>query len=234
MDVAVSHALLEQASREGVAAVRLWRPARAALSLGRLDLRSPNAVRLSELAQRYEATPVRRLAGGRAAGLDAGCLCLGWAQPQAAMAQSSARYRLLTGVISDALAKLGVASSVGESAGEWCPGAWSLKGANGKLAGLAQRVISGAAWCEALIVVERQADSMLLGRYVHEVLSIPWHTQAQGELAALLRRECDPHAALRDALVGSLGRIWPDLDDRPLPTRIGERALTLAAEHRWP
>lgn len=234
VDVAVSHALLERAGRDGVGAVRLWRPRRAALSLGRLDVRGPNAERLAELARRHEATPVRRLAGGRAAVVDAGCLCLGWAQPQAVMAQSSARYRLLAGVIGDALVRVGVVSSIGESTGEWCPGTWSLQGPDGKLAGLAQRVIGGAAWCEALIVVERSANSSLLGRHVHEALSIPWRAEAQGQLATSLRGEGDPYAALGDALIGSLGRTWPGLDDRPLPTEVGERALTLAAGHRWP
>lgn len=64
-------------------------------------------------------TVVRRLAGGRAATLDAGCLCLGCAQPQARLEQSSVRYQLLADTIIAALGDLGIDGWVGEAPGEW-------------------------------------------------------------------------------------------------------------------
>jgi octanoyl-[GcvH]:protein N-octanoyltransferase len=230
LDVGVSHALLEQA-RE---AVRVWRPASTALSLGRLDVRSPRAAELAPLARAAGGTPVRRLAGGRAAIVDPGCLCVGWVQPEPVLAESQLRYRVLARAIVGALADVGVAARLGEVAGEWCPGAMSVQGPNGKLAGLAQRVVSGAAWCEALIVIERAPALHLLGERVHALLGIPWRSDAQGELAALLGAGRDAHAELRDALVLALRRQWPALDERLLPTAVRGRAAELAAEHRWP
>jgi octanoyl-[GcvH]:protein N-octanoyltransferase len=232
LDVAVSHALLQQAARDGAESLRLWRPLRPALSVGRLDLREQRAPQVLALARAAGVTPVKRLAGGRAATLHAGCLCLGWAQPHLVLAQSSSRYELIAAAIVHALAELGIRGSLAESPGEWCPGAWSVQGPAGKLAGLAQRVIAGGAWCEVLIVVERDARLTALAREVHATLGLPWREEAQGELAALLPGRPDRHAALADALVVALGRTWPAIARKPLPDAVRDRALELVAEHR--
>ncbi|MGH2833879.1 MAG: lipoyl protein ligase domain-containing protein [Solirubrobacteraceae bacterium] len=234
LDVGVAHALLERAAQTGAGSLMLWHPLRPALSLGRLDIRDRRSPQLTALARDAGATVVRRLAGGRAATLDAGCLCLGWAQPHARLEQSSARYQLLADTIIGALGDLGIYGSVGEAPGEWCPGAWSVQGPHGKLAGLAQRQIAGAAWCEALIVIERPPMLALLSRRVHELLNIPWRETAHGELAALLPGQPDLHARLSDALVRALHRQWPALERRTLPVTVGDRALRLSANHRWP
>jgi lipoate-protein ligase A len=234
LDVGVSHALLERAAEAGAGSLRLWHPLLPALSLGRLDIRDRRSIELATLAREAGATVVRRLAGGRAATLDAGCLCLGWAQPQARLERSSARYRLTADMIIGALRDLGIEGSLGEAPGEWCPGAWSVQGPGGKLAGLAQRQIGGSAWCEALIVVERPPALQLLSQRVHELLDIPWREDAQGELARVLPGEPDLHARLSDAIVRALRREWPALEERALPVVVHDRALRLSADHRWP
>lgn len=234
LDVGVARALLERAAQTGAGALMLWHPLAPALSLGRLDIRDPRSPQLTTLARDACVTVVRRLAGGRAATLDAGCLCLGWAQPHARLEQSSARYQLLADTIISALGDLGIDGSVGEAPGEWCPGAWSVQGPNGKLAGLAQRQIAGAAWCEALIVIERPPTLAMLSRQVHELLDIPWRETAHGQLAALLSGQPDLHVRLNDALLRALHRRWPLLARRSLPVTVGDRALQLSAEHRWP
>jgi lipoate-protein ligase A len=251
LDVAISHALLERAARDGSESLRAWRPLRPALSVGRLDLRDRRAPELLALARAAGVTAVRRLAGGRAAMVDPGCLCLGWAQPHPTLAQSSSRYELIATAIVEALAELGVAASLAESPGEWCPGAWSVRGPAGKLAGLAQRVVAGAAWCEALIVIERDARLTSLARQVHAALGLQWRDEAQGELAALLAapagvEDADVdgggveggsvqgrvHAGLAEALVAALGRNWPAIKREPLPPAVHARAVELASEHR--
>ncbi len=230
LDVAVSHALLEWAARGGQESVRLWRPQQRALSLGRLDTRDPRAEEVAALARAAGATPVRRLAGGRAATLDSGCLCLGWAQPDPVLEQSAARYRVVAELIIEALQALAVEAELGEVAGEWCPGAWSVRGPSGKLAGLAQRVVRGGAWCEALIVIERPPELRALSQRVHATLGIAWREGAQGQLSALLP---DAHARLRDALIAAAARRWPDLRERELSPELLDRARELAPEHRW-
>lgn len=234
LDVGVAHALLERAAQTGVGALMLWHPLRPALSLGRLDIRDRRSPQLVALARDAGVSVVRRLAGGRAATLDGGCLCLGWAQPHARLQQSSARYQLLADAIITALGDLGIDGSLGEAPGEWCPGAWSVQGPNGKLAGLAQRQIAGAAWCEALIVIERPPTLMLLSRRVHELLDIPWRETAHGELAAALPSQPDLHARLSAALVRALRRQWPALERRILPVTVTDRARQRSANYRWP
>jgi octanoyl-[GcvH]:protein N-octanoyltransferase len=234
LDVAISHALLAHAAQDGVGSLRIWRPVRGALSLGRLDVRGPSLRALSVLARSAGLEPVARLAGGRAAALDPGCLCLGLAEPTAGLQDPAGRYRFVAGAVIDALRALGVASELGEAPGEWCPGAWSVQGPAGKLAGLAQRVISGGAWCEALVVIERSPALRALTERIHELSAIPWRADAQGELGALLDGHRDVHAALQAALTQQFDRHWPGLRVAPLPAGARERALLLRAEHQLP
>jgi len=231
--VAVSHALLNRSTKDGRGSLRLWRPLSAALSLGRLDVRHPHLPEVLALARAAGVAPVRRLAGGHAATLDSGSLCLGWAQPHPRLEESGARYELIAEAIVEALAELGVQSSLGESAGEWCPGAWSVQGRSGKLAGLAQRVVSGGAWCEALIVIDAAADLRDLARRVHEVLDLEWSDAAQGELAELVPGAPDLHEALAGRLTGALSRRLGPVERRPLPRDAHDDARALAAEHRF-
>ncbi len=230
VDVAISHALLEQAANGGRESVRLWRPQQPALSLGRLDARDPRTEQVAALARAAGVTPVRRLAGGRAAALDSGCLCVGWAQAEPVLEQSSARYRELADLIVAALRELGVPAQLGELPGEWCPGAWSVQGPSGKLAGLAQRVIRGGAWTEALIVIDSSPQLRALGERVHETLGIAWREEAQGELSALLE---DAQIRTHDALATVLHRRWPAIREATPSEPLLARARALAGEHRW-
>jgi octanoyl-[GcvH]:protein N-octanoyltransferase len=229
----VSHALLNRCADTGLASLRLWRPPTPALSLGRLDVRHPRLSEVLALARVAGVAPVRRLAGGHAATFDSGSLCLGWAQPRPRLEESSARYELIAEAIVEALAALGVESSLGESAGEWCPGAWSVQGRSGKLAGLAQRVVSGGAWCEALIVIRAAPELRVLARHVHEVLGLEWSESAQGELAELLPGAPDLHTALADALTAALTQRLGPLERQPLPRDVHDDARALASEHRF-
>ncbi len=231
--MAVSHALLNRSAEDELGSLRLWRPLSPALSVGRLDARHPRLPEVLALARAAGVSPVRRLAGGHAATLDSGSLCLGWAQPHPRLEESGARYELIAEAIAAALGALGVESSLGESAGEWCPGAWSVQGPSGKLAGLAQRVVSGAAWCEALIVIEAAPELGALARQVHQVLGLEWSDSAQGELAELLPGMPDLHAALTDSLLWALTERLGPVERRPLPAAVHDDAVALAREHRF-
>ncbi|HET7050150.1 MAG TPA: hypothetical protein VFI54_17935 [Solirubrobacteraceae bacterium] len=232
LDVAVSHALLNRSAQNGLGSLRLWRPLSPALSVGRLDVRHPRLPEVLALARAAGVAPVRRLAGGHAATVDSGCLCLGWAQPHPRLEESGARYELIAQAIAEALGALGVASSLGESPGEWCPGAWSVQGPSGKLAGLAQRVVSGGAWCEALIVIQPAPELRALARQVHQVLGLEWSDSAQGELAELLPGTPDLHAALTDSVITTLTKRLGPVERRPLPADSRDAAVALADEHR--
>jgi octanoyl-[GcvH]:protein N-octanoyltransferase len=231
--VAVSHAVLNRTAQDGLASLRLWRPLGPVLSVGRLDVRHPRLPEVLALARAAGVAPVRRLAGGHAATLDSGSLCLGWAQPHPRLEESGVRYELIAQAIAEALGALGVAGSLGESPGEWCPGAWSVQGPSGKLAGLAQRVVSGGAWCEALIVIEAAPELRALARQVHQILGLEWSDSAQGELAELLPGTPDLHAALTDSLMTALAERLGRVERRPVPADVRDAAVALAVEHRF-
>ncbi|MGZ4248167.1 MAG: lipoyl protein ligase domain-containing protein [Solirubrobacteraceae bacterium] len=233
LDVAVSHALLNRAARKGFGSLRLWRPLSPALSVGRLDVRHPRLDEVLALARAAAVTPVRRLAGGHAATLDSGCLCLGWAQAHPRLEESSARYELIAGALVEALGALDVQSSLGESPGEWCPGAWSVQGPSGKLAGLAQRVVSGGAWCEALIVIRAAPELRALARQAHRVLDLEWGESAQGELAELVPAAPDLHMALSGALTQALARRLGPIKRHRLPADVHADARALVGGHRF-
>jgi octanoyl-[GcvH]:protein N-octanoyltransferase len=202
LDVAISHALLRGAAEEGVEAGRVWTPP-PALSFGRLDLLLEGADRGIAAAREVGLHPVRRLAGGRAASIGPGAVCLGWACPSPEMAGMQARYEWLSAVIVSALSALGVRTRVGELPGEWCPGAWSLLAGAAKVGGLAQRVIRGGAWVEAVIVVRDTARLAAALDRVQQALGVAWDPATFAGLEET-NAEITP-ARVREALIGAVG-----------------------------
>lgn len=94
------------------------------------------------------------------------------------------RYRLVSGVVRDALASLGVDARVGEVAGEYCPGAWSVNaGGRRKLMGVGQRLIPGAAHTGGVIVVDDAGEIRRVLRAVYAELDIKWNPEATGAAA---------------------------------------------------
>lgn len=222
LDVAISHALLEQATR-GTEALRVWTPP-PAVSFGRLDLLSPGHEAAIAAAWAAGLTPVRRLAGGRAAAIGAGTVCVGWAQPSPEIAGMQERYETLAGVVVGALARAGVPARVGELSGEWCPGSWSVIVGDAKAGGLAQRVVRGGAWAEAVIVVAGAGALAGALDQVHQALGLPWDPATLSDLPGISADQ------VRDALIAELEGRRP-LIRSALPPGVLGRAAELRADH---
>lgn len=222
LDVAVSHALLEQATR-GRQALRVWTPP-PAVSFGRLDLLSPHRQAAIEAARARGLEPVRRLAGGRAAAIGPGTVCLGWGSPSAEMTGMQDRYEWLAAVVVAALERLGVPARIGELAGEWCPGSWSVISGGAKLGGLAQRVVRGGAWAEAVVVVSG-ADALARGlNPVQRALGVSWAPATLSDLPGVAPGQ------VRGALLAELAA-REEVAVAPLPPAVLRRASELRAEH---
>ena len=223
-------------ARDGAGSLRLWRPRRPAISIGRLDLRDPRAPEVLELARAAGVPAVKRLAGGRAATLRrrvpvprlGAAATRGWRSPAAATScwprRSSRRSTAL-----------GVGASLAEALGEWCPGAWSVQGSSGKLAGLAQRVISGGAWCEALIVIDRDPALTSLARQVHAALGSAVERRRAGRAG---RAGCPTPRICTRACARRSWRRWSDGSASAAARAAAappsaSRARSLAGEHRW-
>ena len=220
LDVALSHALL----RAGTEAVRLWTPP-PALSFGRLDLLSPGAERAISGARKAGLTPVRRLAGGRAAAIGPWTVCVGAAYPgPQAPELTQRRYESFSAVLLAALRSLGVDARVGELDGEWCPGSWSVLAGSSKVAGLAQRVIRVGAWVEAVLVVDVPQAARKALDEVQRELGVPWNPATFAGLRGVSSGQLI--AALRESVASH----W-ELDEAELAPELWHLARSLRGEH---
>jgi octanoyl-[GcvH]:protein N-octanoyltransferase len=227
LDVAISHALLNDAARAGIEALRVWVPP-AAVSFGRLDLLRPDIDAAIVAARAQGLEPVRRLAGGRAAAIGAGTVCVGWASPSPEMARMQERYETLAGVVVAALERLGVPSRIGELDGEWCPGSWSVLVGSGKVGGLAQRVIKGGAWAEAVIVVSGTHTLGPALDRVQRALGVSWRPETLAQVS-----DASPAVTperMREALIDVLPTRRP-VRSAELTGAVWARARELREQH---
>jgi octanoyl-[GcvH]:protein N-octanoyltransferase len=174
---AVSEAIMRRvAAGELPATLRLHRPARE-VAFSKQDAAAGGFDAAVRAARDAGFEPVVRLAGGRAAAFHEGTLAIAWSRPEARpVAGTRSRFEELAAIVVEALQGLGVDARIGEVAGEYCPGAWSVN-ARGevKLAGIGQRLIAGAAHLGCVLVV---SDSALLRSAlepVYSALGLDWN-----------------------------------------------------------
>jgi len=227
LDVAVSHALMRSAADAGQETLRVWTPP-PAVSFGRLDLLSPRHELAIAAARAAGLTPVRRLAGGRAAAVGPGTVCFGWASPSGGMIDMQQRYELMAELLVGALAHIGAEARVGELESEWCPGAWSVLVDDTKVGGLAQRVVRGGAWAEAVLIVSGSEPLVLALDQVQHALDVAW---SPGTMAGLSDTDSETSAArVTEALLWTLRSRW-DWEPMLLSPELWLEAQSLREEH---
>jgi lipoate-protein ligase A len=219
LDTAVSRAILERvAAGELAETMRLARPG-AMVAFGKQDVKAdgyPAAVAAAR-SQGFEA--VRRLAGGRAAVFHEGTIAFAHAVADPMPSRRTHdRFREVAEMMARALRGLGVDARVGEIAGEYCPGEYSVNaGGRVKLAGIGQRIIKGGAHIGAVLVVsggDRVRDVLVP---VYEALGLEWDPSTVG--------------AVEDEVPG-IG--WDDVADailaevRTVPAELDSATLDLA------
>jgi lipoate-protein ligase A len=182
-DSAVSRALmLRVAAGEVPETLRVSRPGPAVV-FGKRDVVSERydvAVAAAH-AGGYEA--VERLGGGRAAAFHDGTLHFGHALRSDDPRAVTRRFEETAGLVVEALERLGIDARVGEVAGEYCAGEYSVNARGvSKLAGLGQRVIKDGAYVGGVLVV---SDANLIRdvlRPVYEALNIDWVPERTGSV----------------------------------------------------
>jgi octanoyl-[GcvH]:protein N-octanoyltransferase len=185
LDVAMAHALLDLvASGRRPPAIRCYGP-RATVAFGRRDRfldRFPDAV---AAARRHEFAPVIRGAGGRAAAYHPGCLIFDEVMPAGeSTAGIRERFSADAGRQAAALRGLGVDARVGEVAGEYCPGEFSVN-ARGrvKLIGAAERIVRGSWLHSSVVVVESARPIRDVLTDVYSALGLDWDPETTGAVA---------------------------------------------------
>ena len=184
LDTAISRAILERvAAGELPETMRLARPG-AMVAFGKQDVKAAGypAAAAAARAQGFEA--VRRLAGGRAAVFHEGTVAFAHAVADPMPSRRTHdRFREVAETMARALRELGVDARVGEIAGEYCPGEYSVNaGGRVKLAGIGQRIIKGGAHIGAVLVVsgaDRVRDVLVP---VYEALGLEWDPATVGSV----------------------------------------------------
>lgn len=222
LDTAISRVLLERVDRgELPATLRLSRPPRV-LAFSSRDARTPGFDAAVAAAEAVGFTPILRLAGGRPAVFTESTLAFAWSVPaEEPMTGIAERFRTLSGCLTDAFTALGIDARVGEVAGEYCPGEYSVNVAGRtKVAGVGQRLLRRAAHTGGVVVV---ADAALINRAltpVYAAMGLPLDPTATGELAAHAELDLE---SVRTAIVTAVAARF-----EVEPWSLDERTLDLA------
>lgn len=191
--------LVARVAADGEAALRLWTPHRQ-VAFGRRDRQSAGYDRARRAAREQGYAVLERAVGGRAVAYTGATAAFALAEPVAGRGGIDARYDRVTAAVRRALETVGVDASEGEPPDSFCPGTHSLR-ADGKLAGLAQRVRQDAALTAGVVVVRDHGAIADVLEPVYDALGVPFDPDTVGSVASA---GGDTDAVL-DALAAELG-----------------------------
>lgn len=229
LDTAISRVLLERVDRgELPATLRLSRPARIVAFSSR-DARAPGYAAAVAATTANGFTPVVRLAGGRAAVFTEATIAFSWSVPTDHPSSGiTERFETLSACLAEAFTGLGVDARVGEVAGEYCPGAYSVNaGGHRKVAGVGQRLLRSAAHTGGVVVVDRAELINAVLVPVYAAMDVPFDPAATGAL----RAEADvTFEQVRWAIAEAFARRF-DVVEWRLDDRTVELATASAPDH---
>ena len=167
-----------------VTACVLYSPCQALL-FSSLDAKRPGYARALELAEAGGFPPVIRLAGGRAAMFLEESIAFAWATRETdAHLHIRSRFEALADWIVRSLRRLGLDARVGEIAGEYCPGEFSVNLAGRvKVMGVGQRVIRGGAHIGGVLTVGQTGILRETLSSVYEALGLEFQAKTAGGVA---------------------------------------------------
>ena len=184
LDTAVSRVLLRKVSDGSEPeTLRLYRPG-AIVAFGPQDTKAPGYRKAVTAARSGGFEAVERLGGGRAAVFHEQTIAFAWTIPDPSPhAGVLRRFEELADIMASALVDLGIDAHVGEVAGEYCPGRYSVNARRRKkLVGVGQRFTSRATHVGGVVVVgeSRRIRDILLP--VYDALQIDWDPTTVGSI----------------------------------------------------
>jgi lipoate-protein ligase A len=230
MDIAVSHAVLSEVAAGNLGpTLRLHIPA-PVVAFGRADRVTPGYQAAIRAARAHGFGAVERLAGGRAAVFHESTIAFSLAVPdEEPRASIRPRFEMISNLMVEAFESLGVDARVGELAGEYCPGQWSVNaGGLVKVMGVGQRLVRGAAHVGGVVVVdegERIRDVLIP---VYRALRIDWDPRTAGSLSD---RAPGLSNQMVVAAIEERFRATHDMEERDLPDGVVAKAFTLIDDH---
>lgn len=204
LDTGVSEALLRRVGEGSLPETfRVSTPGNV-VAFGKRDRITPGFDQATQLARRHGFASVIRLPGGRAAVFHDQVISFSWTIPDADPIRGiRGRFARTAALVVDALASVGVAASVGEIKGEYCPGEFSVNHAGSiKLAGIGQRLTRSASHVGGVLVVGGAGRIREVLVPVYGALDINWDPSTVGALNDVT--PCIEVSAVADALLGAL------------------------------
>ncbi|HWT93315.1 MAG TPA: hypothetical protein VN238_09985 [Solirubrobacteraceae bacterium] len=235
LDMAATHALLRAVGTgEHGPSARVFVPG-PTMAFGRLDALRPGFTQATQAARDHGFTPVLRLGGGHAAAYDSGSVIVELVVPTERIAEGiEERFRAGTQLVADALEAAGVPTpTIGELPGEYCPGTWSVhaRGTRIKLAGTAQRSISGASSLSAVVVAEHGPTIRAALTDVYAALDLEWDPRTAGAANDVAPGVTTAHVV--QATIAEIATRWPgETTHGTLTPATLADARTLAGRHR--
>jgi len=196
-DHARTASTIERAELSGEPALRVWTPHRQ-VAFGRRDVRADGYDRARTAASQQGFRPVERRVGGRAVAYTGSTVAFVRAIPEVDRTAIQSRYETATRRLRRALDRVGVEAVEGEPEGAFCPGSHSLS-ADGKVAGLGQRVRHDLAVVAGVVVVRDHAAIAGVLDPVYEALSVPFDPASVGSVARA-GGDSDPDAVVAAVL----------------------------------
>jgi len=232
LDIAISHALLaDVAAGRRPPALRLFRPG-PTVAFGRLDALLPGFGSACAAARDFGFTPVLRSVGGHAAVFDGGCVVVEHlTHEDDATSGLHARFERQARRVRAALASLGADARIGQLAGEYCAGEYSVNvGGRIKVVGIAQRMVRHGALTSAIVLVAGGPELRAAIAAVYAELEIPVDPATAGALD-----EAVPGVTV-EAVAERIRGAYADqkLEPREIDAALIAEASTLTARHRAP
>ena len=171
--------LFEHTRKTGEPGVRAWTPHRQ-VAFGRRDARAEGYEKANHAAEERDFPVVEREVGGRAVAYTGSTVAFARAEP-AEGREIRNRYARATADLTDAFDRLGVNAREGEPPDSFCPGSHSLQ-AEGKVAGLAQRVTGDAALVAGIVITRDRAELAAVLEPVYTHLDVPFDPDSVGSV----------------------------------------------------
>jgi octanoyl-[GcvH]:protein N-octanoyltransferase len=186
LDTAVSRALMFRvAAGELPETLRIARPG-TTVAFAKRDAVAPGYQAAVRAAREHGFEATLRLAGGRAAIFHHGTMEIGHAVPDdEPRAGIHERFERTAERLAQTLASVGVDARVGEVAGEYCPGRYSVNARGAaKLAGIGQRVVGGGSHTGVVLVIEGEDRINSVLEPVYAALGLDWEPAVTGSVRA--------------------------------------------------
>jgi octanoyl-[GcvH]:protein N-octanoyltransferase len=206
-DRAATREFLERTVKSDERGVRVWIPYRH-VAFGRRDANREEYDAARRLAAAQDFPTTGRSVGGHAVAFTGHTVAFAYAEPVAEERSGiQDRYDRIGSRLQAALTDLAVDASEGEPDGAFCPGTHSLS-AEGKIAGLAQRVRSEYAVVSGVVVVRDHEEIASVLEPVYGMLDVPFERDAVGSIDRA-GGDATPHVVvetIEDHLADSDGR----------------------------